>query len=461
MNSMKLLQIKVISQCFLVLYYLDSISKRTERSHSPMYLRKTTVSKLIMSDIQVGDNSVNTQNDMSTRIHQDSSLDFNKMIVRGQLFKSMHENVVRNDAWDTKSMIKQGYWYDDQDQNNDRESTEMMMLSQDFTKSETEQRQTETCQTKNRQSKSHYNLNHKSRKISVEDLDDDNKSETFEIDESSKIFRNDDQVRQIYLSRLVYDHIWTPIHEKKTSHQTCIIFDWDDTLLCTTFLSLNNDKLLDAPQLSYPEKFRTQLNYLDQNVVQLLTLAKNNGQVYMVTNAVEGWIQESSKIYLPKTYEYITTQNITTVSARSRYEKQYEHHNVLWKIFAFQDILRDYLQPDTLTNLISIGDSDVEIAASYDMASLLDKYFLKLVKLKEESKTPDDLSKQLKNIIKDFEQVIVASPKHLIFNMKCFQKTYALQKEEVSDVQMKRKVEEMKMKTERILSKINLNKQEK
>jgi hypothetical protein len=32
----------------------------------------------------------------------------------------------------------------------------------------------------------------------------------------------------------------TPQAQKSPQHQTVIIFDWDDTLLCTSFLNLRN-----------------------------------------------------------------------------------------------------------------------------------------------------------------------------------------------------------------------------
>jgi hypothetical protein len=38
------------------------------------------------------------------------------------------------------------------------------------------------------------------------------------------------------LSKLTYEKIWLTPEEKPKTHQTCIIFDWDDTLLPTTFL---------------------------------------------------------------------------------------------------------------------------------------------------------------------------------------------------------------------------------
>jgi hypothetical protein len=49
--------------------------------------------------------------------------------------------------------------------------------------------------------------------------------------------RTGDNIRRNFLSKLTYQKIWlTPI-EKPKLHETAIIFDWDDTLLCTSFIN--------------------------------------------------------------------------------------------------------------------------------------------------------------------------------------------------------------------------------
>jgi hypothetical protein len=44
-------------------------------------------------------------------------------------------------------------------------------------------------------------------------------------------------MRRNYLSKLAYQKVWlTPMQKPKT-HETAIIFDWDDTILCTSFIN--------------------------------------------------------------------------------------------------------------------------------------------------------------------------------------------------------------------------------
>ena len=51
--------------------------------------------------------------------------------------------------------------------------------------------------------------------------------------------RTIEKIRRSYLSKLTYQKVWLTPSEKPKSHETAIIFDWDDTLLCTSFINPN------------------------------------------------------------------------------------------------------------------------------------------------------------------------------------------------------------------------------
>jgi hypothetical protein len=38
------------------------------------------------------------------------------------------------------------------------------------------------------------------------------------------------------MSKLAFNGVWAPMQVKSVTHQTIIIFDWDDTLMASTFL---------------------------------------------------------------------------------------------------------------------------------------------------------------------------------------------------------------------------------
>jgi hypothetical protein len=67
------------------------------------------------------------------------------------------------------------------------------------------------------------------------------------------------------------------------------IFDWDDTILCTSslssmhFLEINNDA-------------KNLLKKLDDTSSMLLSKVVAKGDVYIITNAAKGWVEHSSKL---------------------------------------------------------------------------------------------------------------------------------------------------------------------
>lgn len=61
-------------------------------------------------------------------------------------------------------------------------------------------------------------------------------AEGFSLDYYQKA-RTGDNIRRNYLSKLAYQKIWLTPNAKPKLHETCIIFDWDDTLLCTSFIN--------------------------------------------------------------------------------------------------------------------------------------------------------------------------------------------------------------------------------
>jgi len=56
----------------------------------------------------------------------------------------------------------------------------------------------------------------------------------------------------------------------------------------------------------------------------LLSLAKTLGMVFIITNAAEGWVEVSSERFLPLVHKEVMN-NVTIISARTRYEKQFPH----------------------------------------------------------------------------------------------------------------------------------------
>jgi len=165
------------------------------------------------------------------------------------------------------------------------------------------------------------------------------------------------------------------------SKKTLVIFDWDDTILPTTALFRKQRASLDHSNAEL-ERFGKSAYELLLNFINVYS-AEN---IYIVTNGVTGWVQESLKILSARQtsgidYWTLIHQLLSTlfvghvISARSRYEPAYpdRRHSALWKTLVFEDIAIGHfgLDFEGESTIISIGDSTDEFIASKETAKML------------------------------------------------------------------------------------------
>ena len=84
------------------------------------------------------------------------------------------------------------------------------------------------------------------------------------------------------------------ISQKEKTHNSLIIFDWDNTLLPTSFLTPHG-----VYDLNLSEKDKEKLAKIEFNVLRLLSIAIEKGNVYIITNAGPGWMEYSAERYYP------------------------------------------------------------------------------------------------------------------------------------------------------------------
>ena len=187
----------------------------------------------------------------------------------------------------------------------------------------------------------------------------------------------------------------------KRKYNSIIFFDWDDTLLCSSFLSkigLFDDEQTIKINLKL---IKDQLSKLEENVFKVLSISVKLGDTFIITNASEGWVESSAKKYLPNIIKLFNKVKI--ISARTAYENQFPNDNKLWKLAVFRDIANFY-NKNIVTNIISFGDSDIENDAAVKVSSLFEECFIKTIKLKEDPKI-EDMIKQLDLISKQFNYI--------------------------------------------------------
>jgi len=191
-----------------------------------------------------------------------------------------------------------------------------------------------------------------------------------------------------------------PQGEKKDiSKETTVIFvDWDDTLLCSSFLSGAGYRLDSV--MEGTSTLDKELKDLETSVISLLRLAMSFGDVHVVTNAETGWVQLSAKKFLPGVVPLL--DRIKVLSARSTYESMFPDSPIKWKYCAFQERLNaDSKSPK---NVISFGDSHVEREAIRAVTRGLPNTKTKSVKFAEKP-SMEQLRRQLELVVNCFQYI--------------------------------------------------------
>ena len=223
---------------------------------------------------------------------------------------------------------------------------------------------------------------------------------TTTFDYELNFYRNGNDIRQSYLEKLISTKVWTP-NMKPKQHNSIIIFDWDDTLLPTSFLTpggVFNENM----NLSDIEKEK--LLKLEQAVFKLLTEAVEKGNVYIITNAGNGWVEYSANRFYPSIMPIL--EKIKIISARGEYEKIFPGNSRQWKIEAFLNLQKS-IDIKLVTNIICIGDSLFEMEAGRILASKFTVAFVKTIKFREAPKL-DELLKQLKLVCAQFGSIYLS-----------------------------------------------------
>ena len=207
------------------------------------------------------------------------------------------------------------------------------------------------------------------------------------------------KIRDSYYNKLIIKGQWNPLKKEKIFNNI-FFFDWDDTLLCTSYLiqigALND--------MQINQKDKEIMSNLDNLAFTLLSKTVNLGNVIIVTNGAPGWIEISSVTFYPKTTKVL--DKIKIISARGLCEKQLPGDMRQWKTKAFKHAIDSIkIEKDIPTNIICFGDSIIEMEASYNIKEYFNNAYLKTIKFKE-SPTPTELEKELKIITTQLDSII-------------------------------------------------------
>jgi hypothetical protein len=184
-----------------------------------------------------------------------------------------------------------------------------------------------------------------------------------------------------------------------------LVFDWDDTLLPSSWLSKSGVRL-DSPD-PLPTDIQEQLAACDKASASLLQSAICcASKVFIITNAEEGWVSRSAARFAPILCRLLPLCSV--LSARSSFEASAPGDFLQWKIMAFRKVIGEF---PSFSSVLSIGDSLVERDAVYSAASSHPDIFVKSIKLIDKP-TPLQLSEQL-IMLRDSIHTLSHEPSHL------------------------------------------------
>lgn len=177
-------------------------------------------------------------------------------------------------------------------------------------------------------------------------------------------------------------------------NSTCIVFDWDDTLLCSTAINTHQWQ-------------PSQLKELEVAVKSILLTSMSIAETCIVTNGNATWVMDSASRFLPGLLP--TLQRLTVVSARALFESSYPGDPYMWKKAAFSHLFvkeRVVPQGKTGMNMVALGDQMPEIEAAQNVGKLIGgTSAIKTLKFKE-APTVSELLGQLARAEKELAELV-------------------------------------------------------
>lgn len=185
---------------------------------------------------------------------------------------------------------------------------------------------------------------------------------------------------------------------------TMMIFDWDDTVLPSSWVQEQGLRLDEDIPLSQAQ--RAILGEFTRIASDTLRLAKKLGTVVLLTNAERGWIELSCHRFLPQLFPLL--EGVRLISARSEYESPQLPSPFDWKLRAFSAELTRVFDPNfrhRRKNVLSFGDSAHEREALLRTTALLPNCRAKSLKFVDQPSL-GELCRQHLLVTQCFRQIV-------------------------------------------------------
>jgi hypothetical protein len=122
-----------------------------------------------------------------------------------------------------------------------------------------------------------------------------------DFDQNSNIYRPFDELDK-YIKKIQYvTHLY--------------LFDWDDTLFPRTFL-YNGDYFPNKNKIDVPDNVYHKIKKLENIILLLFTKILSFGEIVIITNSDQEWINITCKKFMPSLYVFIKNK-ILYISAKN------------------------------------------------------------------------------------------------------------------------------------------------
>ncbi|SBT71950.1 HAD domain ookinete protein, putative [Plasmodium malariae] len=186
---------------------------------------------------------------------------------------------------------------------------------------------------------------------------------------SSSINCNDDKIVRTNTNQIVKGNVIIP--SKPFICKKLIVFDYDDTILPTSWITI---KMKLGLYDTIPVHIKQLFTKLSTVVINTLNLCLTQGKLVIVTNASLEWLINSAKKFIPFVWSFIMHNNIRIISARDRLINSLIDPKD-WKKVIFHQIINELLSPylfnaSFICFIYSVGDGNDERNACFFISQL-------------------------------------------------------------------------------------------
>ena len=186
------------------------------------------------------------------------------------------------------------------------------------------------------------------------------------------------------------DYSYSNVYSNRNQSKNMVILDWDDTLMCTSFL-LSRNKHLSSEEESL-------VFQLGKKVERFLSFLKSIGQVIIITNSTRAWVKKTAENYLG--ISLLIFKDVFLYSTRERFKDQIPIE--LWKREAYKEIESKIKRCKCV---ICIGDSMNDIEEAKKIKQSFPEIKVATVKFMEKPNDPHDMINEIDSVMKNFQNL--------------------------------------------------------